>query len=61
MAAEHREDPPRRQALAVAVQAACLATALATDVMFWSGRYERDPAWRTPVRVESRHNVRHGA
>ncbi len=45
--------PPRRQRLVVAVQAVCLATTLATDVMFWSGRYDRDPVWRTPVRVHA--------
>lgn len=43
--------PPVRQRLIVLGQAICLVSALSTDLMFWSGRYERDPVWRTPVRV----------
>ena len=45
--------PPRRQYWTLAAQVICLVIALSTDVMFWSGRYERDPVWRTPVRVAS--------
>ena len=41
--------PRRAQRLALVLQVACLLTAFATDVMFWSGRYERHPLWRTPV------------
>ncbi len=42
---------PRRQRAMVLLQAACLATTLVTDLMFWSGAYERDPGWRSPRRV----------
>jgi hypothetical protein len=42
-----------RRRLAMFLQATCLLVAVATDVMFWSGRYERHPVWRTPVRLES--------
>jgi hypothetical protein len=44
---------PAHQKAVVAVQALCLALALASDLMFWSGAYERDPVWRTPVRVSA--------
>jgi hypothetical protein len=41
--------PRRAQRLTLVLQVACLLTAFTTDVMFWSGRYERHPVWRTPV------------
>jgi hypothetical protein len=40
-----------RQNVVLVLQVACLLVTLVTDQMFWSGRYERDPVWRTPVRV----------
>jgi hypothetical protein len=43
--------PPRRQRIAVWLQVVCLLTAFTTSAMFWSGRYERHPVWRTPVPV----------
>lgn len=42
---------PWKRRAALILQAVCLAGALATDVMFWSGRYERHPVWRTPTRI----------
>jgi hypothetical protein len=44
---------PARQRLAVLAQAVCLTVALATDLMFWSGLYERHPVWRSPARQDS--------
>ncbi len=43
--------PPWRRRTALLLQVVCLITALVTDTMFWSGRYERDPILRTPTRV----------
>ena len=37
----------------IALQVVCLLTAVATDVMFWSGHYTRHPQWRTPVAVSA--------
>jgi hypothetical protein len=43
--------PPWRRRAALLLQVVCLITAVVTDTMFWSGRYERDPILRTPTRL----------